>query len=344
MSFNRLIYNDRLKIECMRKLGYKPKEIAEEIGFCLATVYNELKRGKIEVFKNGKKEILYSALASENQHYNRMKKCGKKSQVLDDEKLQEYLSHMLIDKKYSPQAIIDDINNRHLKFDFQVKSKTTIYNAIKKGYIRGVTLEHLPVRKKERKKKIVRQKRLIKGELIDKRPLEYTDRNYFGSWEMDTVKGKKEKGPVILNLVERKTRYSFMMYLKDNSIYEVVKALNRIEKLFGSPTYGVFKCVTTDNGSEFLDYVSTSKALYRKGKRFDYFYCNPYSSFERGSNENCNKFIRRWLPKGTDFNKELTRKKLKFIQNWTNNYPRQIFGGKSARDMFRKELIDLGFP
>lgn len=55
MSFDRLIYNDRLKIECMRKLGYKPKEIADEIGFCLATVYNELKRGKVEVFKNGKK-------------------------------------------------------------------------------------------------------------------------------------------------------------------------------------------------------------------------------------------------------------------------------------------------
>ena len=130
MSFNRLIYNDRLKIECMRKLGYKPKEIAEEIGFCLATVYNELNCGRVEVFKNGKKEILYSSLASENQHYNRMKKCGKKSRVLDDERLQEYLSHMLIDKKYSHQAIIDDINNRHLKFDFQVKSKTTIYNAM----------------------------------------------------------------------------------------------------------------------------------------------------------------------------------------------------------------------
>lgn len=87
MSFNRLIYNDRLKIECMRKLGYKPKEIADEIGFCLATVYNELKRGKVEVFKNGKKEILYSSLASENQHHNKMKKCGKKSQGLDDERL-----------------------------------------------------------------------------------------------------------------------------------------------------------------------------------------------------------------------------------------------------------------
>ena len=71
------------------------------------------------------------------------------------------------------------------------------------------------------------------------------------------------------------------------------------------------------------------------------YYCHPYSSYERGSNENCNRLIRRWLPKGTSF-KGLTRRAVKKIQDWINSYPREILGFYSAGQLFRDYLRAAG--
>jgi len=71
----------------------------------------------------------------------------------------------------------------------------------------------------------------------------------------------------------------------------------------------------------------------RKGeKRTTWYYAHPYSAWERGSNENANRLIRRFAPKGTDIGK-LTNKDIRRIENWMNNYPRRMFGYKTAKDM-----------
>ena len=67
----------------------------------------------------------------------------------------------------------------------------------------------------------------------------------------------------------------------------------------------------------------------RKGKRTNVYYAHPYNSGERGSNENNNRLIRRWIPKGTDI-KTLTKEFIKKVQDWINNYPRKIFGYKTT--------------
>ena len=89
-----------------------------------------------------------------------------------------------------------------------------------------------------------------------------------------------------------------------------------------------------DNGSEFLDSEGLERSCIKPGeKRTECYYAHPYSSWERGSNENANRLIRRFVPKGTDINK-LTQKDVKRIEQWMNNYPRRIFGYKTANDIY----------
>ena len=96
-------------------------------------------------------------------------------------------------------------------------------------------------------------------------------------------------------------------------------------------------------GSEFKDFYGMEKALYRKGKRTNIYYCHPYAPHERGSNENANHLIRRFFSKGIDFDKEINRNKIKVVEYWINTYPRKILKGYTAEEIFLKELKRLGY-
>ena len=82
------------------------------------------------------------------------------------------------------------------------------------------------------------------------------------------------------------------------------------------------------------------KSCRRKGNRTKIYYCHPYSSYERGSNENVNKMIRRWFPKGTDFRK-VTAKAIQKVEDWINNYPREILGFRTAEAVFQEGVACL---
>ena len=153
---------------------------------------------------------------------------------------------------------------------------------------------------------------------------------------MDTVKGKKTNKKCILVLTERLSRKELLDPLKAGTMEEVKKALNRIEKAYGSRFFKMFKTITVDNGSEFNDVDGMQKALYRVGERFELYYCHPYSSWERGSNENQNKLVRRFYPKGSDFDEPgyITRSNIKECEDWINKMPRKLFGGLSSDEVF----------
>ena len=96
----------------------------------------------------------------------------------------------------------------------------------------------------------------------------------------------------------------------------------------------VFRSITVDNGSEFADVEGMERSCLRRGeKRTTVYYCHPYSSSERGSNEKQNGMTRRRHPKGTDF-KKVSRKKLRETTEWINNYPRKMFGFHTAAELF----------
>lgn len=115
--------------------------------------------------------------------------------------------------------------------------------------------------------------------------------------------------------------------------------MTKIKSAFGKYFYDVFKTITADNGSEFKDAIGMSLAL-KNGKKIRIYYAHAYHSWERGSNENFNRMIRRYYPKGTDFTKVKNADFQKIITR-INNYPRKQFDFKTSLDLFKGELTKL---
>ena len=160
---------------------------------------------------------------------------------------------------------------------------------------------------------------------------------------MDSVLGQRGKSKnTLLVLTERKTRNEIIFKLPDHTDEAVVAALDRLERKWGADMFKrVFKTITVDNGSEFADAEGLQRSIINEGeKRTKVYYCHPYSSWERGTNEVTNKMIRRKIPKGTNFD-DRTEEEVESIENWINGYPRKIHGYHSAGELFKEEVKQL---
>ena len=141
---------------------------------------------------------------------------------------------------------------------------------------------------------------------------------------MHTV-GCKGSSAVLLTLTERVKREEVIIKLPDRKAATVRDAFDRLERQHGKTAFREkFKSVTLDNGSEFMEYGELVKSI-NGGKRFDVYYPHAGAPYEKGANENHNRMIRRFFPKGTDFTK-VTKRRIAEIQDWMNNYPRKSLG------------------
>ena len=102
----------------------------------------------------------------------------------------------------------------------------------------------------------------------------------------------------------------------------------------------IFKSITADNGSEFLDVKQLERSAFSRKKRVKFYYAHPYASWERGSNENINRMIRRFIEKGRDIAK-LSSEFIKEIEQWINQYPRKILDWQTATECFQNELKEI---
>ena len=132
-----------------------------------------------------------------------------------------------------------------------------------------------------------------------------------------------------MTFTERMTREEIIIKIKGKNNEYVVKAINTLERKCGKRFYDKFKTLTFDNGMEFMDYKGMEKSCLRKGNRTEIYYAHPYCSGERGSNENNNRLIRRWIPKGTSID-NISKDFINKIENWINNYPKAMFDYKSS--------------
>jgi len=193
-------------------------------------------------------------------------------------------------------------------------------------------LINLLVRKKTRRRPPKKRRgtgsKIINQISIDSRPKHIHLREEVGHWEGDLVIGKNHKS-AIGTIVERKTRFTLIIQLKSKKAMEVANEFSKIlNKL--NPIYK--KTMTYDNGIEMARHEKITK---KTGMKI--YFAHPYSSWERGTNENTNGLIRRHLPKGTDFN-QISRKQLLNIQEKLNNRPRKIIGYKTPKEMMDNEL------
>ena len=213
-----------------------------------------------------------------------------------------------IKQKYSPEMMV--------KAKGVPASISTIYYWIHHGQLGVSKANLLYPRKKKSLKKQASPNFKPAGQSIEQRPESINQRDNIGDFEIDTVIQTRAKNECLLTLTDRKSRYQIIRLIPDKSAASVNQALRLILQEYQITS------ITADNGAEFsrLSDVFDPKHIY---------YAHPYSSWERGTNENHNRLIRRWLPKGS---KNATQQQVAFIEHWINNYPKKVLDYKSPRE------------
>lgn len=339
-----LTYTQRLKIETLFNAKHSKQDIAEMVGVSLRTIQRELKRGEYEHttkrndFWTGtkyKKVKRYSADISQQRYDFLCTAKGRPLKIGKDFELINYINNRVKNERITAHAVWGEIQHKQMAFQTHI-SRQTLYNYMQLGLIEN---KKLGLSKKKKKRKTKSIKRVSRGVSIEKRPEEIKMRETFGHWEMDCVCGSTRA--TFLVMTERLTRQEMIFKMENQKSASVIDCLNTLERKFGKKFKQVFKSITVDNGSEFLDYQALEKSIYgRNSKRTSVYYCHPYCSCERGTNERINREIRRLVPKGTNLSK-YTNADVLDIQNWINNYPRKVLGFATSQELFDKQLLAI---
>ena len=342
-GYHHLTWTDRLTIEKMLKAGCSKQQIAKALGVCRTTIYYELKRGSCtQITSNFEFVEVYSPETAERKYRENLSAKGGELKIGHDKAFADYLEEKIVDEHYSPGAALAAADEEN-RFSTKI-CISTLYNYIYGGEVFfRLKPKHLHEKGRRRylEKKAQAVARAPQGESIERRPPEILRRKTFGHWEMDSVLGVQGSKRALVVLTERKTRMGVVMPVPDHTAQSVVNALNRLEKEAGDKFNRIFKSITVDNGCEFADSEGIEKTCRRRRKRTKLYYCHPYAPHERGSNENMNRIIRRFFPKGTNFD-DVLLSDIKTAEDWINDYPRRILGWKSARYRFTEELRKIG--
>lgn len=334
-----MTWDERCQLEALREAGVPVAKIAQQLGFCRKTIYNELHRGAYHKIQERsgiyRDEIHYSAdKAQQITQYNQSAK-GRPLKIGNDQEYADFLERKMLgvlpdgkkDKRYrySPAAALAEARNEGYE---TTVCTTTLYSYIDKGLFRQLTNKDLWEKGKKKKRAYQPVKRIAHPLLpsITQRPAEIMQRDERGHQEMDLIVGKKGTKAVLMTLTDRATREERIYKLPNKKAATIRAVFDKLEKTM--PDFReVFKTITTDNGTEFLQYEELTQSIYG-GKRFEVYYCHSYAAWEKGTNENHNRMIRRWYPKGTDFRK-VTKKEIAALQDWMNGYPRKILNWRT---------------
>lgn len=328
----------RYKIETMLKDGCGPKQIALRLGKHYTTIYKEIAKGTVTLMNSDLTyRTEYCADAAQRITDERQKNKGRCLKIGHDHELAAHIEYLIGKLHYSPYAVVCDIRKSG-RYQTDI-CKTTLYSYIDMGLFLNISNADLYSKRHRRKKSHNEtttrpSHKNLRAKGIEERPKEADTREVSGHWEMDTVCSGRRKSPAcILALTERRGRTEHLCRMPDKTLHSTVRALDRIERAIGFDAFCKrFKTITVDNGSEFSDSSLLERScLYPDRKRTSVYYCHPYRSSERGSNENANKLIRHWIPKGGDIGR-YSDDDISMICDWMNHYPRQLFGGLSSAE------------
>ena len=330
-----LEYSERQSIERWWNRDKRTKvEIANLLDRTEKTIRNEIKRGLVKNLTTELIEIwVYSAEVAQQKYEYYLKAKGPKLKIDNDYELKEYVEKSIKEDKKSPEVIATEIKTMNFKTRMCAR---TIRNNIYAGDIYDIKSSDMIYNKeykeKNKDKKIC--EKVPPEKSIDYRPEEANSREIYGHWEGDLVIGTKKRGAVLFTLTERKTREEIIVKIPGKKAEYVAKALDSIERKYKNRFYNKFKTITFDNGGEFRNWKALEKSYdnRRKKVRTQIYYAHPYRSGERGSNENANRLIRRFIPKGIDIT-PISEEFIQKIEDWINNYPRAMFNYKSTNEI-----------
>lgn len=338
-----LSYEERVKIESYKELGYSNRAIARILKRAPQTINNAIKRGTVRIIKqrqikNGKvydyDQYSYSAEADHQAYLRNRQNCGRRPKWLECDSFTNWADKKMLKDKWSPDMVVGRAKKEGLFPDDLIPCTSTLYHWIDRGIMKTKNIDLLEkVSRKPRKDSPShRENRRVLGPSIKDRPEEVETRQEFGHWEIDTLIGSKDKDdPVLLTLVERKTRFEIIFKIDRKDEEHVNQVMNQLYSRLGAQTKNIFKTITSDNGSEFAGIYEALK------DKTDIFFAHPYAPYERGTKENQHRLIRRFVPKTKRLD-ELSSQTIQRIQQWMNNIPRKILDYYTAQEAFLKEL------
>lgn len=305
--YQQLTYEQRCQISVLKKSQYTQREIATRIGVSQATVSRELSRNTGERGYRHKQ-------AQERTDVRRR-------EAVSPTRMTPRMTADIEEKlriEWSPEQISGWL----LEDQKRLISHESIYLHIWKDKRAGGDL-HTYLRRQGKKYDKRRNGKSTRGQIknrvsIDDRPSVVDDKSRIGDWEIDTVIGKGHSGALV-TIVERRTKFTVSKQVDSKSAAAVTQAAIALLK----PYKDVVHSITADNGKEFAYHEKISKAL-----SADFYFAHPYSSWERGLNENTNGLLRQYFPKNTDL-KKVTQAEVKRAVNRLNSRPRKSLGFKT---------------
>lgn len=182
------------------------------------------------------------------------------------------------------------------------------------------------------KHKHIRQNRRKLGDSIEDRPASIEAREEFGHWEFDSVLDQKgEDEPVVVTMVERKTRCCIWLRVQNHTADALMEAVRAEFESYKGCLSSVFKSITADNGSEFAWLSELKKS------GIAVYFTHPYSSFEKGTNKCHNRMLRRFVPKGKSIS-EYSQEDIAYFADIINGLPRKRLGYRTPETLFEQEL------
>ena len=313
-SYKHFTMAEREKSMVMLGQGHGVRAIARALGRSPSSVSRELKR-------NCNKDGSYSASTAERRYHTRRKNCGRKPMLLSDGEMRRYVENKL-QMCWSPDEIAGRAKLENKRFTL---SYNTIYRAIEKGVIPKRLRCYLRFkRRKNRKKKKDDKRGTVQGAVsFRQRPQAAEARSEPGHFESDTVLGARGTG-VIGTHVDRMTGYLVAFRIPDKKnnafIYATAEAMKKLPKPFR-------KSFTVDHGTEFYDHELLAELT-----GMNVYFCDPYSPWQRGSNENTNGLLRQFFPKGVSL-ADVTDQSLQYVVDLINHRPRKRFGYRSPAEV-----------
>lgn len=328
-KYQHLTAEERHEIEVRKKDGWSTYRIAKHLGRPYNTIKNELKRGTVYLY-NGK-TARYKAKEGEQVYKENRSHSRRKCRRLE---VSPYIRY--VEKQFSAGWSLDACAGRAREEGLFEEGKMvctkTLYNYVDAGLLNIKNIDLPDKMRRKTKRKHIRQNKKVLGDSISERPDSIETREEFGHWEIDSVLGvQDEKEPAILTIVERKTRFSVWLKIKDHTADSVKEALGEIFQQCADKAAEIFKSITGDNGSEF------ARLSEWKVQGVSIYFTHPYSSWEKGTNERHNGLLRRFVPKGKQIS-DYSADDILFMADWANGLPRKILGYKSPEELFDREL------
>lgn len=296
----------------MREEGLSLRAIARKLGRSPNSISLEIRLGMVNGQYNAKKADQKAYVRRHEAKYQGMK-------IVENRKLQDFVEAGLYDD-LSPEAIAGRVN-KHEK-DLIPISKNSIRRYIKSVPGRRVEYHRIKQkRKRKRSRKRLKVAQLTDRTFIDKRPQSIQDRKYVGDVEADfLVSGKTGRG-IILSVVDRKLRVSFLEQILEVTIANVHAAFLRIQERFPE-----LHSISTDNDILFQKHKELERLLAVK-----IYFCHPYHSWEKGTIENTNRYVRKDIPKGSDISR-YSKQFIKKLEAKLNRRYMEILNHKTPQE------------